>query len=574
MSELPTRLGKYDIVRALGSGAMGVVYEAVDSVIERTVAIKTIRKSDLDPDEAAEHSRRFLIEAKAAGKLNHPNIISLYDHGDEAGMAYIVMELVRGRELQHYFDDKYAFTPTDVVRLMGELLDALGYSHQRGVVHRDVKPANIFITEAGSIKLGDFGIARIETNQKTRVGALMGTPSYMSPEQIRGEPADARSDLYAAGVVLYQFLTGERPYGGSMLAMAMKVLNDPVPRASAANPAVTPALDAVVQRALAKRASERFQSATEFWQALAAAVGLALAPEPPPRLAGQGGSTLGAGERGRSLFGATTGWGQVPTPTHPGTLDASATELQPVATEAGQSGRSDRQAPAVEAPSPVPSPVAPPLPPPLLPPLPPPAPMSAVRPASTPSLASAAGSSAAEAPGQSPRRALLVVAGLALAVIAAGWWWTQRHPVQPQASGEGEVPARAELPAPSARTPTPMPLPTPPAAPGADPALGRPQAPEPIPAPAPAPAPAPVPMPVPVPAPLPVPAKAPPPAPAPRPPRDPKPMPAAEAAPRPAPAAVPVAKAVRPARCSDILQKASLEALTAEEGAYLRKECQ
>ena len=510
---------------------MGVVYEAVDSVIERTVAIKTIRKDDLDPDEAAEHSRRFLIEAKAAGKLNHPNIISLYDHGDEAGMAYIVMELVQGRELQHYFDEKYRFSLSEVVRLMGELLDALGYSHRRGVVHRDVKPANIFITETGSVKLGDFGIARIESTQKTRAGALMGTPSYMSPEQIRGEPADARSDLYAAGVVLFQFLTGERPFAGNMLAMAMKVLNDPVPRASSLNAEVSPALEAVIDRALAKQAGERFQSAAEFWQALAEAVGLVVTPLPALSAQGAGSGTLGPGDRGRSLFGGTTGWGHgglgtvppVTGPAQPGppiaTPTLAAADVEPAAAAA--------------------------------------APVSA-------------------APGGVPR-ALVGVAGVALLVVAAAWWWTQgRNGLHTQA-GAGAATAPTDHtdvpPSAPATRPGVAPLPEPP----------RPAATE-APAPA-APTPerlpaAPPPMDTPpAPAPAPVPAPAPPPAaadsrPAPRPPRA---TPAAEPTPRSAPtvsAPPPAARAARSPRCSDILQKASLEALTAEEGAYLRKECQ
>ncbi len=273
MSDVPARLGKYEIIRVLGSGAMGVVYEAVDRLIDRRVAIKTIRNADLDEEEAAEQLRRFLIEARAAGKLNHPHIVSLYDHGEEAGITYLVMELVEGRELQRCFDQGEAFSLGAAVRLMGELLDALGFSHQQGVVHRDVKPENIFITQAGAVKLGDFGIARIESTQKTRAGVAMGTPSHMAPEQIRGEAADGRSDLYAAGVVLYQLLTGRRPFSGTMLSMAMKVLNETAPKASSINPQLPRKLDDVVARALEKNAENRFQSAAEFWQALTEAVG-------------------------------------------------------------------------------------------------------------------------------------------------------------------------------------------------------------------------------------------------------------------------------------------------------------
>lgn len=272
MSQAPTKLGKYDIVRAIGNGAMGVVYEGFDTIIERTVAIKTIKKDELDPEDAEEHSRRFLIEAKAAGKLNHPNIVGIYDYGDEQGLAYIVMEFVQGKELKSYFDAKYNFNLGQTQRLMTELLEALGYSHHRGVIHRDVKPANVFVTDSGMVKLGDFGIARIDSSQKTHAGTVLGTPSYMSPEQIRGEVVDARSDLYSAGVILYQFLVGERPFSGNMVAIMQKVLTEPPPPPSSKNPAVSPALDSLMAKALAKSADDRFQSAAEFASGLALAI--------------------------------------------------------------------------------------------------------------------------------------------------------------------------------------------------------------------------------------------------------------------------------------------------------------
>ncbi|HEY8973765.1 MAG TPA: serine/threonine-protein kinase, partial [Burkholderiaceae bacterium] len=275
MSDVPKQLGKYQIRRAIGKGAMGIVYEGFDPIIDRIVAIKTIKKDELDAEEAEEHSRRFLIEAKAAGRLNHKNIVGIYDYGEEKGLSFIVMEFVQGKELKSFFAAKHPFSMSQIVRLMGELLDALGYSHSRGVIHRDVKPDNIFVTDDGSVKLGDFGIARIDSTSKTHAGTVLGTPSYMAPEQIRGETADARSDLYAAGVILYQFLVGERPFSGGMVAVMQKVLMEAPKPPSSHNPSIPEAIDMVVLKALAKIPSERFTSAAEFSRELTAAVGLA-----------------------------------------------------------------------------------------------------------------------------------------------------------------------------------------------------------------------------------------------------------------------------------------------------------
>ena len=279
LSDVPEQLGKYKIRRAIGKGAMGIVYEGFDPIIDRIVAIKTIKKDELDHEEAEEHSRRFLIEAKAAGRLNHKNIVGIYDYGEEKGLSFIVMEFVQGKELKSFFAARHPFSMSQIVRLMGELLDALGYSHSRGVVHRDVKPDNIFVTDDGSVKLGDFGIARIDSTQKTHAGTVLGTPSYMSPEQIRGETADARSDIYAAGVILYQFLVGERPFAGGMVAVMQKVLMEMPKAPSEHNPSIPQAIDEVVLRALAKQPEARFATAAEFNRELTAAVGLSNAED-------------------------------------------------------------------------------------------------------------------------------------------------------------------------------------------------------------------------------------------------------------------------------------------------------
>ena len=262
------KLGKYEIRGELGRGAMGVVYEAYDPLIERVVALKTIRPEALAGAQAAEIMARFKREAQAAGKLTHPNIVGIYDFGEDAGVWYIAMELVKGRELKDYFEQHERFATVDIVRILSQILSALGYSHKLGVVHRDIKPSNVFMMPEGSVKVADFGIAHVDQSQLTQVGSVLGTPAYMSPEQILGMPVDGRSDLFSVGVILYQFLTGERPFVGNATVTMRKVLEeDPLPP-SRFNMQITGAMDGVVRRALAKKADERFQTAEEFAQAL------------------------------------------------------------------------------------------------------------------------------------------------------------------------------------------------------------------------------------------------------------------------------------------------------------------
>src|SRR5215470_3697562 len=290
MAELET-LGKYEIRRELGRGAMGVVYEGYDPMIKRVVALKTIRPDQLGGENAETIVARFRREAQAAGRLNHPSIVAIYDFGEDQGVWYIAMEYIKGRELKDYFQANERFAPADIVRIMTQILAALGYSHRAGVVHRDVKPANIFVLDDGTVKVTDFGIAHIESSTMTQVGSVLGTPSYMSPEQILGLPIDGRSDLFSAGVILYQFLTGERPFTGSSTATMHKVLEeDPLPP-SRFNVQVPGAMDAVVRRALAKRPEDRYPNAEEFADGLRAAAQreAASAPQtatPPPAARG------------------------------------------------------------------------------------------------------------------------------------------------------------------------------------------------------------------------------------------------------------------------------------------------
>jgi len=264
-------LGKYELRREIGRGAMGVVFEAYDPMIKRVVALKTIRSDQLAGEESATVIARFRREAQAAGRLSHPNIVPIYDFGEDGGVWFIAMEFVKGRELKEYFEANERFSMPDIVRIMSQMLDALDYSHRQGVIHRDIKPANVFLLDDGTVKVADFGIAHIDSSSLTQVGTVLGTPSYMSPEQIMGLPVDGRSDLFSAGVILYQFLTGERPFAGSATTTMQKVLKeDPLPP-STLNVQLLPGMDAVVRKALAKRPDERYQSAKEFAAALRAA---------------------------------------------------------------------------------------------------------------------------------------------------------------------------------------------------------------------------------------------------------------------------------------------------------------
>jgi serine/threonine protein kinase len=273
------QLGKYRIDSVLGKGAMGVVYKGFDPHIERTVALKTIRKELFSDSQQLELIGRFKNEAQAAGRLNHPNIVMVYDYGEDAESAYIAMEFVDGTPLSSLIA---ANQPTPLPRVtawMGDLLLALDYAHSRGVVHRDIKPANLLITHAAQVKVSDFGIARIESSTMTQTGSMIGTPSYMSPEQIRGETADARSDVFSAGIVLYQLLTGVRPFAGSAAVVMQQILSQQPAPPSTLAPALGQAYDEVVAQAIAKCAADRYPSARAFLDALAAA-GRGLAPDP------------------------------------------------------------------------------------------------------------------------------------------------------------------------------------------------------------------------------------------------------------------------------------------------------
>ncbi len=265
-------LGKYELRQVLGKGAMGTVYEGFDPIIARRVAIKTVRLPDADDVEAQEELARFQREAQAAGRLSHPNIVGVYDYGETPELAYIVMEFVDGTTLKYVLDKKDRFELPEIVRIMEALMAGLQFSHDRGVVHRDIKPANIMLTKSGEIKIADFGIARIESSSMTQAGTMLGTPSYMSPEQFMGQTVDSRTDIYSSGVMLYQLLTGDKPFEGGLTAIMHKVLNTEPPPPSALSVTVPRSFDAVVARAMEKRPQDRYPTAAEFARAVRAAL--------------------------------------------------------------------------------------------------------------------------------------------------------------------------------------------------------------------------------------------------------------------------------------------------------------
>ncbi|MFN0183560.1 MAG: serine/threonine-protein kinase [Aquabacterium sp.] len=267
----PPRIGKYAIRREIGAGAMGTVYEGFDPGIERRVAIKTIGtavRSEMS-DSAVERFRR---EAQAAGRLAHPGIVLVYEFGEDADRSYIVMEYLEGVTLRQLMRSKGRLDLIDAYALARQLLIALDYSHKLGVVHRDLKPANLMVVDGRRLKIMDYGIARVGASSLTQTGSMMGTPTHMAPEQLMGREVDARADLWSAGVLLYEMLTGETPFGADTpVAVMHHVLQAEPALPSVRTPALGAAFDAVVARALAKAPENRFQTAAEFAAALLAA---------------------------------------------------------------------------------------------------------------------------------------------------------------------------------------------------------------------------------------------------------------------------------------------------------------
>ncbi|HCB39151.1 MAG TPA: serine/threonine protein kinase, partial [Gammaproteobacteria bacterium] len=259
----PQRIAKYDIERILGSGAMGVVYKACDSQIERTVAIKVLHEHLRKGDQGAELEVRFLQEAKAAARCLHPNIVTIFDFGSD-GEPYIVMEFVEGIELKAHLKSDTFISLASATDICIQVLEALGHAHEKGIVHRDIKPANIILLENGNVKVSDFGVARLDTSDLTSTGFMVGTPNYMSPEGLQGKPADARSDLYSVGVLFFELLTKERPSREMTLDQNLEALNGARHLSGQSIRSIKP----ILRRALQLDPKQRFQTSAQFIEQL------------------------------------------------------------------------------------------------------------------------------------------------------------------------------------------------------------------------------------------------------------------------------------------------------------------
>jgi predicted Ser/Thr protein kinase len=265
-----TKAGRYDLREELGRGAMGVVFHGFDPMIGRDVAVKTLRLSEAGTGLSREELiGRFQTEARAAGLLTHPNIVVVFDAGEEGGLFYITMEFVEGRSLQSLIDAHQPFPVSRILKLMEQVCSALDFAHQHNVVHRDIKPANLMLTPDDTVKITDFGTAKILQFGTAQTAHVMGTPSYMSPEQVKGSPVDGRSDIFSLGVILYELMTGEKPFPGQNITTVMyKIINEePIPPRSL-DASIHPGLSAVISRALAKDPAARYQSCHELLSAL------------------------------------------------------------------------------------------------------------------------------------------------------------------------------------------------------------------------------------------------------------------------------------------------------------------
>ena len=259
------QLGRYEITATLGRGAMGVVYKAHDPLIERIVAIKTVAFAGISETEAEEFEQRFFREAKSAGRLNHPNIVTIHDVGRCNEIAYIAMEFLSGQSLRELLKSGAPLSFEWIIEIVSTIADGLAFAHAQGIVHRDIKPANIMVLENGVVKITDFGIAQLPGGSLTMTGSVLGSPKYMSPEQVAGQKADGRADIFSLGTVLYEMLTGQPPFSCDNLHATMyQVVHTTPPPPSSCCPGLPADFDAIVARAMAKDRSDRYQDASEM----------------------------------------------------------------------------------------------------------------------------------------------------------------------------------------------------------------------------------------------------------------------------------------------------------------------
>jgi serine/threonine-protein kinase len=266
LDETRLSVGRYQILEELGKGSMGLVYRALDPKINRLLAIKTIRFSDeFDDDVIDEIKERFFREAEIAGRLSHPSIVTIYDVGEDRDLTYMAMELLQGEDLDKFINKEDLLPFMKVLDVTAKVADALGFAHSCDVIHRDIKPANIMLLKEGGVKVTDFGIAKALSSSRTRTGVILGTPNYMSPEQIMGQKIDARSDIFSLGVLLFQLLTGELPFRGDNLSSLLyQITQVRHPSVREYNPKVPKACGQIIDRALAKKPEERFKNASDM----------------------------------------------------------------------------------------------------------------------------------------------------------------------------------------------------------------------------------------------------------------------------------------------------------------------
>lgn len=265
MAEALTRAGRYQIVSELGRGSMGIVYRGFDPLIGRTVAIKTMLVEGLPPAEFEEYKARFQREAQAAGILTHPNIVTVYDFGEDNGVLYLAMELLSGKSLQAMVEEQNILPLETIIPMYEQVCSALDHAHRNNVIHRDMKPANIMILESGLVKVTDFGIAKIMSMGMTQAGQILGTPNYMSPEQVKGRGVDGRSDIFALGVILYELVTGEKPFSGQNITTVIyKIINENPISPRELDATIHPGLSYVISKALAKNPEERYQTCRDL----------------------------------------------------------------------------------------------------------------------------------------------------------------------------------------------------------------------------------------------------------------------------------------------------------------------